>query len=175
MIPMAIIGRGLQMERTQLRLGLVISLVITVNSVMLVSSIGNGGQYVIAGLAFASMFLVEYLLAKQSLNTSKRNVSVLHQLGAKSRSIAISVLARFLLFGTVGILGGYVLGVTAIIMLQPISVMYGFQALLNQGFIAHLMTIGIAGIGGIVTGSYLGIARSIQTTHNDGMSFAIRK
>ncbi len=52
---MEIIARGLQMERTQLRLGLVIALVITVNSVMLVSSIGNGGQYVIAGLAFASM------------------------------------------------------------------------------------------------------------------------
>ena len=171
---MDIIGRGLQMERTQLRLGLVISLVITVNSVMLVSSIGNGGQYVIAGLAFASMFLVEYLLAKQSLNTSKRNVSVLHQLGAKSRSITIFVLARFLLFGFVGILGGYLLGVTAIIMLQPISVMYGFQALLNHGFIAHLVTIGIAGVGGIMTGSYLGIVRSIQTTHNDGMSFAIR-
>lgn len=172
---MEIISRGLQMERTQLRLGLVIALVITVNSVMLVSSIGNGGQYVIAGLAFASMFMVEYLLAKQSLNTSKRNVSVLHQLGAKSRSITISVLARFLLFGFIGILGGYILGVTAIIVLQPISIMYGLQALLNQGFIAHLVTIGIAGIGGILTGSYLGITRSLQTTHNDAISFSIRQ
>jgi len=169
LIPMEIIGRGLQMERTQLRLGLVIALVITVNSVMLVSSITNGGQYVIAGLAFVSMFLVEYLLAKQSLNTSKKNVSVLHQLGAKDRSITISVLPRFLLFGFVGILGGYILGVIAIIILQPISIMYGLQALLSQGFIAHSVTIGIAGIGGIVIGSYLGITTSIQTVHRDGI------
>lgn len=172
---MDIIARGLQMERAHLRLGLVISLVVTVNSVMLVSSIRNGGQFVIAALAFVSMLLVEYLLTKQSLSASKRNVSVLHQLGAKDRSITISILSRFVLFGFVGILGGYLLGVTAIVTLQPISVMYGLQALFTQGFIGHLVIIGIAGFIGIVTGSYFGITNSIQTVDKDGVSYDMRQ
>lgn len=162
MIPTEIITLGLRMERSNLRLGLIISLIIMANSVIILSSTNSTGIYVVTSIAFVFALISEYLLARQILDGSRVNVSILNQLGARHRSITIAILFRFLLFGSIGIIVGLILGIAASVALHTTSLSFGLQGLLTQQFINHILIVGLAGIGGIIIGSYLGIISSLE-------------
>ena len=140
------------MERSQLRLGLVISSMIMVNSTLLVGSISSPAKFAIPALAFVFSGLSQYYFVKQSLERSLRNIRVFKELGASHSLLLQTLLINVVMIGFLGSLAGLVFGVSALFAMQTASFT---TSLLENGLLV------VGAIAGTAVGSYIGIRETL--------------
>ena len=140
------------MERSQLRLGLVISSMIMVNSTLLVGSISSPAKFAIPALAFVFSGLTQYYLVKQSVERSDRNIRVFKELGASNSLLLQTLFINVVMVGLLGSVAGLVIGVSALFAMQTAS----FTAsLLENGLLVF------GALAGTTVGSYIGIRETL--------------
>ncbi len=140
------------MERSQLRLGLVISSMIMVNSTLLVGSISSPAKFAIPALAFVFSGLTQYYLVKQSVERSDRNIRVFKELGASHSLLLQTLFINVVMVGLLGSVAGLVIGVSALFAMQTAS----FTAsLLENGLLVF------GALAGTTLGSYIGIRETL--------------
>ena len=152
MLPMEIVIRGLHMERSQLRLGLIISSMIMVNSTLLVGSISAPAKFAVPALAVVFSGLSQYYLVKQSIERSDRNIRVFKELGASHSLLLQTLLVNVVMVGLLGSVAGFVFGVSALFAMQTTS----FAAGLLE---STLLVFGA--LAGTTVGSYIGIRETL--------------
>lgn len=161
MLPMEIVIRGLHMERSQLRLGLVISSMIMLNSTLLLGSMSAPARSAVPALAFVFSVISQYFLVKQSLERSDKNIQVLKELGASHGLLLQTLLVNVILVGVIGSITGFVLGISAMFSLQIISFTNGLLGASIFSAQLHLLSLAISGLAGMSVGSFLGIKQAL--------------
>ena len=161
MLPMEIVIRGLHMERSQLRLGLVISSMIMLNSTLLLGSMSAPARSAVPALTFAFSVISQYFLVKQSLERSDKNIQVLKELGASHSLLLQTLLVNVVLVGLIGSIAGFVLGISAMFSLQLMSFANGLLGASTFGAQLHLLLLATAGLAGMSVGSILGIKQAL--------------
>jgi predicted lysophospholipase L1 biosynthesis ABC-type transport system permease subunit len=152
MLPMEIVIRGLHMERSQLRLGLVISSMIMVNSTLLIGSISSPARFTVPFLAFIFSGLSQYYLVRQSIERSDRNIKVFKELGASHSLLLQTLLVNVVMIGLLGSVAGFVFGVSALFAMQTA----GFTA----GLLENALLV-FGALAGTTAGSYIGIRETL--------------
>ena len=84
------------MKREQLRLASFIISIITINSLILHSFTNGPGKMLIHLITLSFVIIAEYLLTKQTIESSSQRISLFTQLGAQTKSITSVIIARFL-------------------------------------------------------------------------------
>lgn len=163
MLPTEIFISSLHMERTQLRLGLVISSMIMLNSTLLLGSMNPPARFAVPVLAFVFSAISQYFLVRQSLERSDGNLQVLKELGASHTLLFQTLLVNVVLVGLIGSIAGFVLGIGAIFSLQVVLVTDGLLGTFPLGITLHLLLLTVAALCGITAGSYQGIRTTLNS------------
>lgn len=153
MLPMEIVIRGLHMERSQLRLGLLISAMIMVNSTLLLGSLNAPARFAIPALALVFASLSQYYLVKQSLESSDKNIRVFKELGASHSLLLQTLLVNVAMIGFIGSVAGFVFGISVLFSMQILS--------FTDSLLEHVVSV-FAVLAGITVGSYVGIRETLS-------------
>ena len=145
------------MGRSQLRLALLIISMTTVNAIIFSSLLSGAGEIFLYIITFSFILLSEYLLTKQTIETSSHRL-LFNQFGAKSSSIISLFMSRFIIVGFLGVIFGLIIGSSIVYTINiPINNII-FPSLFNNSilFIFLLTLIGIC------VGSYIAIKQSLK-------------
>ena len=145
------------MGRSQLRLALLIISMTTVNAIIFSSLLNGAGEIFLYIITFSFILLSEYLLTKQTIETSSHRL-LFNQFGAKSSSIISLFMSRFIIVGFLGVIFGLIIGSSIVYTINiPINNII-FPSLFNNSilFIFLLTLIGIC------VGSYIAIKQSLK-------------
>ena len=145
------------MGRSQLRLALLIISMTTVNAIIFSSLLSGAGEIFLYIITFSFILLSEYLLTKQTIETSSHKL-LFNQFGAKSSSIISLFMSRFIIVGFLGVIFGLIIGSSIVYTINiPINNII-FPSLFNNSilFIFLLTLIGIC------VGSYIAIKQSLK-------------
>ena len=145
------------MGRSQLRLALLIISMTTVNAIIFSSLLNGAGEIFLYIITFSFILLSEYLLTKQTIETSSHKL-LFNQFGAKSSSIISLFMSRFIIVGFLGVIFGLIIGSSIVYTINiPINNII-FPSLFNNSilFIFLLTLIGIC------VGSYIAIKQSLK-------------
>ena len=167
MIFFELLINGLTMKREQLRLASFIISIITINSLILYSFTNGPGRILIHLLTLFFVIIAEYLLTKQTIESSSQRISLFTQLGVQSKSIVSVIIARFLLFGIIGIISGLIIGVSIVFTLHLPIFPANFQNIFSGLIINSILSIVFLTILGICIGTYLGIFTYLRDTYSN--------
>ena len=102
-------------------------------------------------ITFCFVLVSEYLLTKQTIESSKSKLMLFNQLGAQTRSVISIIISRFIIVGLIGLFCGIIIGSSVVYTLQlPLNVIPNI--LQNSIFYISILTII-----GICIGSYAAI------------------
>ena len=145
------------MGKSQLRLALLIISMTTVNAIIFSSLLSGAGEIFLYIITFSFILISEYLLTKQTIETSSHRL-LFNQFGAKSSSIISLIMSRFIIVGILGVIFGLIVGSSIVYTINiPINNII-FPSLFNNSilFIFLLTLIGIC------VGSYIAIKQSLK-------------
>ena len=144
------------MGKSQSRLAILIIAMTTINAIILSSLLTGPGIIFISMITFCFVLVSEYLLTKQTIESSKSKLMLFNQLGAQTRSIISIIISRFIIVGLIGLLSGIVIGASVVYTLHtPLNVI---PNLLQNS----ILYISILTIIGICIGSYVAIIQSFK-------------
>ena len=145
------------MGRSQLRLALLIISMTTVNAIIFSSLLNGAGEIFLYIITFSFILLSEYLLTKQTIETSSHKL-LFNQFGAKSSSIISLFMSRFIIVGFLGVIFGLIIGSSIVYTINISINNIIFPSLFNNSilFIFLLTLIGIC------VGSYIAIKQSLK-------------
>ena len=137
------------MGKAQSRLAILIIAMTTINAIILSSLLTGPGIIFISMITFCFVLVSEYLLTKQTIESSKSKLMLFNQLGAQTRSIISIMISRFIIVGIV-------IGASVVYTLHtPLNVI---PNLLQNS----ILYISILTIIGICIGSYVAIIQSFK-------------
>lgn len=151
-----LISNGLTMGKAQSRLTILIISMTTFNAIIFSNLLNGAGQIFINLITFGFVLISEYLLTKQTIESSSNRLILFNQLGAQTRAIISLIISRFIIVGLIGIIFGIIVGS---------SIAYTINISLNViSSLLHssIITISILTILGICIGSYLAIIQSFK-------------
>ena len=153
------------MKREQLRLASFIISIITINSLILHSFTNGPGKMLIHLITLSFVIIAEYLLTKQTIESSSQRISLFTQLGAQTKLITSVIIARFLLFGIIGIISGVIIGSSIVFTLHiPLSPT-NLSGIFSSTIFDSILSIVFLTILGICVGTYIGISTYLKTTY----------
>jgi len=153
------------MKREQLRLASFIISIITINSLILHSFTNGPERMFIHLITLFFVIIAEYLLTKQTIETSSQRISLFTQLGAQTKSIISIIMARFLLFGIIGIISGLIIGSSIVFTLNISIFPVNFQNIFSSVIFDSILSIVFLTILGICIGTYIGISTHLKNTY----------
>lgn len=153
------------MKREQLRLASFIISIITINSLILHSFTLGPERMLIHLITLLFVIITEYLLTKQIIETSSQRISLFTQLGAQTKSIISIIMARFLLFGIIGIISGLIIGSSIVFTLNISTFPVNFQNIFSNVIFDSVLSIVFLTISGICIGTYIGIYTYLKNTY----------
>ena len=113
-----LITTGLTMGKAQSRLAILIISMTTVNAIILSSLLSGSGIIFISLITFGFVLISEYLLTKQTIESSTSKLMLYNQLGAQTRSIISIIISRFIIVGLIGLLSGIIVGASVVYALH---------------------------------------------------------
>ena len=151
-----LITNGLTMGKAQSRLAILIIFMTTINAMIFSSLLNGSGTLIISMLTFGFVLISEYLLTKQTIESSSSKLILYNQLGAQTRSIISIIISRFIIVGIIGLFSGIIVGS---------SVVYTIHHSLNiipTLLQSSIVSISFLTIIGICIGSYAAIVQSFK-------------
>ena len=91
-----LITNGLTMGKSQSRLAILIISMTTINAMILSSLLNGSATLVISMITFGFVLISEYLLTKQTIESSSSKLILYNQLGAQTHSIISIIISRFI-------------------------------------------------------------------------------
>tara|TARA_B100001750_G_C15456951_1_gene572137 strand:- start:510 stop:962 length:453 start_codon:yes stop_codon:yes gene_type:complete len=147
------------MGKAQSRLAILIISMTTVNAIILSSLLSGSGIIFISLITFGFVLISEYLLTKQTIESSTSKLMLYNQLGAQTRSIISIIISRFIIVGLIGLLSGIIVGASVVYALHlPLNLMPNLLQ-------SSILLISILTIIGICIGSYAAIIQSFKQSN----------
>ena len=151
-----LITNGLTMGKAQSRLAILIIFMTTINAMIFSSLLNGSGTLIISMLTFGFVLISEYLLTKQTIESSSSKLILYNQLGAQTRSIISIIISRFIIVGIIGLFSGIIVGSSVVYTIHhPLNIL---PTLLQSSIIS----ISFLTIIGICMGSYAAIVQSFK-------------
>ena len=151
-----LITNGLTMGKAQSRLAILIIFMTTINAMIFSSLLNGSGTLIISMLTFGFVLISEYLLTKQTIESSSSKLILYNQLGAQTRSIISIIISRFIIVGIIGLFSGIIVGFSVIYTIHhPLNII---PTLLQSS----IVSISFLTIIGICIGSYAAIVQSFK-------------
>ena len=147
------------MGKAQSRLAILIIAMTTINAIILSSLLTGPGIIFTSMITFCFVLVSEYLLTKQTIESSKSKLMVFNQLGVQTRSVISIIISRFIIVGLIGLFSGIIIGASVVYTLHlPLNVIPNI--LQNS-----ILYISILTIIGICIGSYAAIIQSFKQSN----------
>ena len=144
------------MSKVQSRLAILIIFMTTINAMIFSSLLNGSGTLVISMITFGFVLISEYLLTKQTIESSSSKLILYNQLGAQTRSIISIIISRFIIVGIIGLFSGIIVGSSVVYTIHhPLNIL---PTLLQSSIIS----ISFLTIIGICIGSYAAIVQSFK-------------
>ena len=151
-----LITNGLTMGKAQSRLAILIIFMTTINAMIFSSLLNGSGTLIISMLTFGFVLISEYLLTKQTIESSSSKLILYNQLGAQTRSIISIIISRFIIVGIIGLFSGIIVGFSVVYTIHhPLNII---PTLLQSS----IVSISFLTIIGICIGSYAAIVQSFK-------------
>ena len=103
-----LITNGLTMGKAHSRLAILIIFMTTINAMIFSSLLNSSGTFIIGMITFGFVLISEYLLTKQTIESSSSKLILYNQLGAQTRSIISIIISRFIIVGIIGLFSGII-------------------------------------------------------------------
>ena len=151
-----LITNGLTMGKAQSRLAILIIFMTTINAMIFSSLLNGSGTLIISMITFGFVLISEYLLTKQTIESSSSKLILYNQLGAQTRSIISIIISRFIIVGIIGLFSGIIVGSSVVYTIH--HSMNIVPTLLQSS----IVSISFLTIIGICIGSYAAIVQSFK-------------
>ena len=151
-----LITNGLTMGKAQSRLAILIIFMTTINAMIFSSLLNGSGTLIVSMITFGFVLISEYLLTKQTIESSSSKLILYNQLGAQTRSIISIIISRFIIVGIIGLFSGIIVGSSVVYTIH--HSMNIIPTLLQSS----IVSISFLTIIGICIGSYAAIVQSFK-------------